>query len=516
MASSYALEELILPYDPVVEVYLNQAGIVPAMDGEDMRIPHTLQTTLFLRSQGYEAPAPVLTQYEFPASKPAFQAQRTTVAMMTTEPRNYVLNGIGTGKTRCVLWAFDYLRQEGLAKKLLVQAPISTLTRVWERELWQEFPHLAYSVLYGTKEKRLKALAEDADIYIVNHDGVNVIADELELRADIDCIAIDELSVYRNGSARRTQVARDLSKSRYWVWGLTGSPIPKSVCDVWGQCTVVTPWTVPKYFSHLRQNLQRKAGPFKWENRDGAEEKAIAYMKPSIRFTLSDIVELPEKVMQYVPVPLGKKQKEVYDAMRTQALALIGNQQVDALNAGAVLSKLLQIALGWVYTRDKQVIELDNQERIQTIVDYVDACTRKVIVFVPFLSALAGISNALAANDISTRVVSGSVNKKQRDEIFAEFQDGREVKVLVAHPQCMAHGLTLTAADTVIWGGPVTSLEVFIQANGRITRVGQEFKQLIAMIGGTRVEQKLYSLLGDNEQVQNRFLEIVEDASRLD
>lgn len=516
MDSAYAVQELSLPYDATVEAYLSQAGMVPGRDGDDMLVPHTLQTTLFLRSQGYEAPAPALTQYDFPASKPAFQAQRVTVGMMTTEPRDYVLNGIGTGKTRCVLWAFDYLRREGLAKKLLVQAPISTLTRVWERELLMEFPELTYKVLYGTKEKRIKALAEDVDIYIINHDGVNVIADELALRADIDCIAIDELSVYRNGSARRTRVARELSKTRYWVWGLTGSPIPKSVCDVWGQCTVVTPWTVPKYFSHLRQNLCYMAGPFKWEPRDGAEEKALSYMKPSIRFTLSDVVELPTKVIQYVPVPLGKKQKEVYDAMRTQALAMVGTQQVDALNAGAVLSKLLQIAIGWVYTRDKQIIELDNYERVQTIVDYVDACTRKVIVFVPFISALAGIGNALLANDIDTRIVSGNTPKSKRDEIFGEFQDGREVKALVAHPACMAHGLTLTAADTVVWGGPVTSLETFMQANGRISRVGQEFKQLIAMIGGTRVEQKLYTLLADNEQVQGRFLELVEEASRLD
>lgn len=516
MDSQDAEFELTLPYDASVEAVLVQAGIVPAMDGDDMRFPHTLQTTLFLRSQGYEAPAPVLTQYEFPASKPAFQVQKVTVGMMTTEPRGYVLNGIGTGKTRCVLFAFDYLKSVGLARKMLVQAPVSTLTNVWERELLMEFPQLTYAVLYGSKEKRLKALAEDVDIYIINHDGINVIADELTLRADIDCIAIDELGVYRNGSARRTQLAREMSKTRYWVWGLTGSPINKSVCDVWGQCTVVTPWTVPKYFSHMRQNLCYKDGPFKWKARDGAEEKALTYMKPSIRFTLDDVEELPAKVIQYVPVPLGKKQKEVYNAMRSQALAMVGSQQIDALNAGAVLSKLLQIAIGWVYTRDKQTIHLDNEERIQTVVDYVDACTRKVIVFVPFISALSGFGNALVANDIDTRIVSGSTPKKQRDEIFSEFQDGPDIKALVAHPACMAHGLTLTAADTIVWGGPVTSLDTFMQANGRITRVGQLHKQLIVMLGGTRVEQKLYTLLAENEQVQGRFLELVEEATRLD
>jgi hypothetical protein len=419
-----------------------------------------------------------------------------------------------TGKTRCVLWAFDYLQSIGKATRMLVFAPISTLTRVWARELMLEFSHLKYNIIYGDKKKRLKLLSEDVDVYIINHDGTAVIADELAKRDDIDVFAIDELSVYRNGDAKRTKLLRSLAKSRYWVWGLTGSPMPRDVTDVWGQCTIVTPHTVPKYYSHLRQTLCYRAGPFKWEARDGAIEKALSYMSPSVRFTLDDVTELPPKVIQYVEVPMGPKQKVVYDAMRRSALALIDSQEIDALNAGAVMSKLLQIALGWVYTRDKQAIQLDNQDRIQTIVDFVDGCQRKVIVFVPFKSGIAGISAALSANDIDHRVVTGDTPMSERNETFSLFQDSAFVKVLLAHPQCMAHGLTLTAADTIVWAGPVTSLETFMQANGRITRVGQMHKQLIAMIGGTTVERKLYELLGRNEAVQNKFLQLVEEASR--
>src|SRR6185312_7843625 len=110
------------------------------------------------------------------------------------------------------------------------------------------------------------------------------------------------------------------------------------VCDVWGQATIITPHTVPKYFTHLRQDLCYKAGPFKWEAKDGAVERAFQMLQPSVRFALKDVTELPDVVLQYVEVPLGREQKRVYEAMRGKALALIGSQQIDALNAGAVLS----------------------------------------------------------------------------------------------------------------------------------------------------------------------------------
>lgn len=507
------IHTLTIARDDRIKNMLEQSDIKVTFESSNMVLPHNLQTTLFLRSEGYDVAAPVLSQYDFPSpsGKKAFETQRQTVAMMTTEPKDYVLNGIGTGKTRCVLWAYSFLKRERLANKLIVFAPISTLIRTWAREIMMHFPDLTYAVVYGERAKRSKELAKNVDVYIINHDGYLVLEDELLLRPDIDCIAIDELAFFRNGGANRTKHLAAFVRQRYWAWGLTGSPTPKSVTDIWGQCQIVTPWTVPKYFSHLRTDLQYKNGPFKWKNRDGAEERAVSMMRPSIRFTLDDVVELPPKVLQFVEAPLSKQQKRIYDAMRTKSMVLIKGKKIDALNAGAVLSKLLQIALGYVYTREGQVVTLDNKHRVQTIVDFVDGCDRKVLVFMPFKSALAGYSLAFAANDIDHCVISGDTPMGMRTQYFNDFQDTDRYKVILCHPACLAHGLTLTAASTCIWGGPVTSLDTFIQANGRITRVSQEYKQLIAMVGGTKAEKRIYDLLGNNERVQDRFLELVEE-----
>ena len=446
--------------------------------------------------------------YKFPAN--AFHVQRVTATLLIENTRAYVLNDLGTGKTRSVLFAYDALRELGRASKMLVICPLSGMTRTWLREIRLFFPHLRASVLHGTKRAREQKLLSESDIYIINHDGVGVVFDSLMLREDIDVVCVDEIAGYRNGRALRTKTLREYVRSRTYVWGLTGSPIPRAVTDVWGPCSCLTPNTVPKWFTVFRDQLMLKINQFRWEAKPHAEERAVACMQPSVRFRLDEVVELPPRVINYYDASLSSQQEHIYNAMRQQALALIGQDKVDALNAGAILSKLLQIAIGYVYTREGKTVALDNTPRLQLILDLIDSASEKVILFAPFKSAVAALSVMLDNNSLSHAVVTGDTSTKQRDVIFTEFQDTPKYKVLLAHPACMAHSLTLTSASTTIWAGPVTSLETFTQANGRTFRVGQRHKTLVAMIGGTPMERRIYKLLGANEKLQNHFLSIVE------
>jgi SNF2 family DNA or RNA helicase len=431
--------------------------------------------------------------------------------MLTTNTRAYVLNELGTGKTRCALWSYDFLRLQGLANTLLVIAPLSALLRTWGNEIMKEFPGLRYEILHGSKEQRLKRLDNtNANVYIINHDGVEVILPELLARKDIDVVVIDELGVYRNGNSKRTKIVRVLAREKAWVWGLTGAPIPHAVTDVWGPCSIITPNTVPFYFSSFRAQLMLKKGPFTWVPKPHSEEQAVSCMRPSVRYTLDEVTELPLRVMNYYEADLTDKQMQVYLGMQQKAIALIGENKIDAMNAGAVLNKLLQIALGWVYTRDGTVVSLGNTPRLQLIVDLIDGTEQKVILFAPYKSAIAALSKMLEANKIDHGIVTGEVPLRERNIVFSRFQDTTQYKVLLAHPSCMAHALTLTAAASIIWAGPVTSLDTFTQANARIYRVGQEHRTLIAMIGGTRAEKHIYQILGSNEKLQNNFLKIVE------
>jgi SNF2 family DNA or RNA helicase len=480
---------------------------------ELLLVNHGIDETKLLRNVGFDVPAPILTHYDFEGGSP-FDVQRKTCAMLTMNQRAYVLNGMGTGKTKSALWAWRYLNRVGAAQKLLVVAPLSTLNFTWAKEIFQTLPGVNIQVLHGTKAKRLQKLGDmNADVYIVNHDGLGVVADALADRSDIDTVVLDELAVYRNGTSTRTKVTKKVTANRKWVWGMTGSPTPNAPTDAWAQCSIVTPHTVPRYFNRFRDEVMRRLTQYKWVPKDDAVDRVFEVMSPAVRFTLEDVAELPDLVERVVDVEMGAKQTKVYKQMEEHAFAAVASQEITAVNAGVVLNKLLQISLGYVYSNEKGVVALDNDERLNAIVDIVNSTDRKVIVFAPFVHALEGIAKRLTSEGYDTRQVSGDTPKGERDEVFNLFQNTRAIKVIAAHPQCMSHGLTLTAADTIVWAAPITSLEIFLQANARIRRVGQSHKQQIIMLQGSKVEKRAYARLRAKEQVQNLLLEMFEEAS---
>jgi SNF2 family DNA or RNA helicase len=256
-----------------------------------------------------------------------------------------------------------------------------------------------------------------------------------------------------------------------------------------------------------------KVSDFTYVPKADAVDRAFQALQPAVRYSLDDVVELPECIERTVDVVMGPKQGKVYKALVDDCYAKIQTQEVTAANAGVVMSKLLQVATGWVYARDGSTITFDNQSRIDALIDAVEATDRKVLIFVPFKHALAGISAALIKEGIEHAVVSGDTPAGERANIFNLFQNTSKFKAIAAHPQCLAHGITLTAADTIIWFGPVTSLEIYDQANARIRRVGQKHKQLVLKFQGSPVEKKIYKLLADHQMVQNQLLELFENAS---
>ena len=478
-------------------------------------VPHRPAESYMLRKMNYDIPSPILTNYSWPhpQSQPPFEAQKKMAAMITMNNRSYNLSGMGVGKTRSILWSFDYLKLNNIVDKMLVVAPLSTLKFTWHREIFATLPHRKAVVLHGTREKRLQALKEEADIYIVNHDGVKVIVDALTARKDINMLALDEAAVYRNGQSQRNKTMRILAKKFEWVVGMTGAPIPTLPTDAWGIAQIVTPNTVPKYFKGFRDELMIRVNTFKWVSKPDATDRAFKALQPAVRFTLDDVVELPEAIYRTVDVELGSTQAKVYKELALHCFAQLKQGEVTAANAGAALNKLLQVSTGYVYTADKSTAVLDNDKRIEALVDAVLANDQKVMVFVPFKHALAGISHALKNEGIDHACVSGDTSPTERGEIFNLFQNTSKYHVLAAHPQCLAHGLTLTAANCIIWFSPTLSLETYDQANMRIRRVGQKSRQLYIHFQGTPVERRAYQMLQNKQNIQTELLSLFEEAT---
>jgi SNF2 family DNA or RNA helicase len=509
---------------PIIVSKVNKSLVVPATnsvlnlfpDAVSLReksmviVPHDLRSTIMLKHVGFHIPNPMLTYYDWCDGKP-FAIQKATCAMLTMNPHAYVLNDMGTGKTRAALWTWDYLNKERYAQKLLVVAPLSTLNFVWAREAFATIPHRKVVVLHGSRQQRIDRLNDpDADIFVINHDGLRVIEKELSERKDIDALILDELSAYRNQSDRSKKM-RLFAERFPWCWGLTGAAMPNAPTDVWAQCRIVTPATVPKYFRQARDMLMLRKNQFLWLPKPDAVETAFKMMRPSVRYKLDDVIELPEVISRTMDVELSPEQKKIYDRMVREFRVLVQEKVITAVNAGVAMSKLLQVACGYVYTTNPDYVTLDSTPRQTVLLEIIEETERKLLVFVPYRHALAGLSELLTSEKVDHAVVHGGTS--DRDQIFNLFQNTDRYRVLLAHPKCLAHGLTLTAASTVIWYSPTPSLELYIQANARIRRVGQAHKQQVIHLQSTPIERRISKLLQHKQTVQDKFLAMMEEAT---
>ena len=412
-----------------------------------------------------------------------------------------------TGKTLSTLWASDYLMRQGAVQKAVIVCTKSTMSSVWLDEVRQNFLSRRKAVvLTGTRERRLKLLAEDADFYIVNHDGLKVIADALAKRTDINLWIYDEAGEIRNPQSQRHKVFAKLVKPTDWMWLLTGTPCPKDPTDVWGLAKLLGSKKIPQYFTAFRNQLMMQITQYKWIPKPGAFEMAYEALTPSIRFKKSDCLDLPPVTYTTLMAEMTKEQRDAYEAMRRELVAEVKGVQVTAAHAATKLIKLLQISLGIIIDEFGEGYSIDCSDRLNTCTELVDETENNVIIFVPFTKALDMVAKHLRDKGNHVEIVDGRTSDTERKRIFGEFQNAPGKRILVAHPKTAAHGLTLTRADLTIWYGPITDLGVFEQANNRMDRPGQKNHMTIACIASNPLELELYSALKTKQQMQNTIL----------
>lgn len=511
--------KVVIPYRADVEQLLAPAAQRFEHDGVwYLAVPHTVDAVRLLRNLGLNVPSPIQYYYDWRGGVP-FDSQRVTADMCSIARRAYVLSEMGVGKTRAVLFAYDYLRREGLANKLLVVAPLSTLTTVWENEIFENFPHLKTVVLYGhSKKKRQQLLALPADVYVINHDGVEVLHSDLFGRTDIDSLVIDELAAYRNSRTNRWKNLEPIVARSVYAWGLTGSPTPNAPTDAFGQSKLLTPSLSGYSFKRFKDSTMRQVSAFRWVERDEATSIVHSIMQPAVRFTRDQCFDLPPTTYSTRAITLSPESAKHYKKMHDDLATQIRNKEITAANEGVKLSKLLQISAGFAYDADGRGVYCGGVERFREIFEVIEEASGKVIVFSPFryfVELLGATAARLAVGNpkFSVAVIHGGTSQATRTQAFADFQRTPSPRILVAHPATMAHGLTLTAANTVLWASPCTSLELYEQANARITRAGQGQNTHIVHIAGSKVEQNVYARLRRKAALQGALLELFRDST---
>lgn len=480
-------------------------------------VPHRPDETRVLRNLGFDVPDPMPIHYDWPKVSgryDPFAAQRDTASFLTMNSRAFCLNGMGTGKTNSALWAYDYLRRTKQVKKVLVVCPLSTMERTWADSVFNTFSHLDAVVLHGTRDRRIKLLKQDVDVYIINIDGLASIKTELAKRPDIDLIVVDELALARNSGTDRWKILNEICNKQTTrrVWGMTGSPTPNAPTDAWAQCKLVTPDNpnVPKYFSAFRDKVMRQLTQFKWAARPDANDTIYQMMQPAIRFSLDDCTDLPEQTFITREVELTPEQKKAYKDMLSKLATDYQGGQILAVNEAVKANKLIQIACGVAYGTGGEEIVIPSKPRLDVVKEIIEESEGKVIVFVPLTGALESVASELR-KEFTVETVHGGTSKNERDRIFGEFQRNDEPRVLVANAAAMSHGLTLTAATTIVWYAPVHSNETYEQACARVRRPGQTKTTVIVHIAGTDVERRVYKRLQDKQSMQGLLLEMMKE-----
>jgi len=450
-----------------------------------------------------------LSEYEWPRPHgfTPFEHQKTTAEFLTTNNKAFCFNEQGTGKTASVIWAIDYLMQRGLVKRVLVICPLSIMKSAWQNDLFKFAIHRTVSVAHGSAKKRKEIINAGSEFVVINFDGVGIVKSEL-LKGGFDLIVVDEASAYKNAQTERWKDLRDLTKVIRGLWMLTGTPAAQSPVDAYGLAKLVNPNGIPMFFGQFRDNVMIKVGQYRWLPRPESKHIVHKALQPAIRFEKKQCLDLPPVTFVDRDAPLSPQQIKYYNVLKKQMLIEADGEEISAVNAAVQINKLLQISGGAVYTDTGEVLEFDVSARLNAVQEVIEESSQKVLVFVPFTHTIELLEKHLNKHGISCEVINGSVSVNKRSALVQQFQDNPYPKVLIIQPQAASHGLTLTAADTIIWYAPCSSVETYLQANARIDRPGQVNPMTIVHITGSPIETKMYAHLRGNIAHHTKIIDL--------
>ena len=460
-----------------------------------------------LKTLNIKAPSPIEGRYKWTGKHKPFDHQKVTAGFLTMNKRSFCFNEQGTGKTASAIWASDYLLQQKIIKRVLVICPLSIMDSAWRDDLFTFATHRTVSVAHGASAKRKKIIEEGSEYVIINYDGVAIVSDEIK-KGGFDLVIVDEATHYKNAQTTRWKTLNKLINEDTWLWMMTGTPAAQSPTDAYGLAKMANPRSVPRFFGSFKDQVMHRVSQFTWRPKPDATEVVFKALQPAIRFTKEECLDLPPMVYAKREVELTRQQKKYYKQLKDKMVMDITGMEVTAINAAVSLNKLLQISAGAVYTDDGSTLEFDIKHRYKVLREVIDESSQKILVFVPFRHVIDILTDKLRSEGITTDVIRGDVSAPKRTQIFRTFQSTSDPKVLVIQPQAAAHGVTLTAANTVVWWGPTSSLETYEQANARVHRSGQVHKSTVVQLQGSAAEKHVYRLLDKRINVHAKLIDL--------
>ncbi|WP_419890716.1 DEAD/DEAH box helicase [Paenibacillus xylanexedens] len=383
---------------------------------------------------------------------------------------------MGLGKTVSTLTAIDQLLNDYFeAEKVLVIAPLRVADDTWAREIhkWDHLGHLRISKVLGSVDQRRKALKSDADIWVINRENVEWLVGEYGSKWPFDTVVIDELSSFKNHQSKRFKALRRIRPMIKRLIGLTGTPAPNSLLDLWSPVYLLDQGerlgkTITAYRDRYFLPGERSGHVvYNWKQKKESEDRIYeAISDIAVSMKAEDWLELPERIDRTVTVRLAGKAAELYKKLELELLIEYADADVVAQTAAVLSNKLLQMASGAVYDEDRGVKQI-HDAKLDALEDVIEAANGKpVMVFYNFQHSLSRIQQRFPQAQILRK------GKDGNEDIRAWNND--EIPLLLLHPKSAGHGLNLqeSSCRTVVWFDQIWSLEEDQQANARVHRQG--------------------------------------------
>lgn len=435
----------------------------------------------------------------------------------------------GGRKTSITLAAFSLLKQQRVVKTMLVIAPLRVCRQVWRQEgaKWSEFRSLKFSLLHGSKKD--EALKADADVYLINPEGVPWLCKKFTGRQlPYDIVTIDELTKFKNHQSERSKALRPRIDRVQWKWGLTGSLAPNGYMDLFGQQLLLDGGAaLGRYITHYRdQYFQLDYNGFDYNLMPGAERRIVAKLAPYwMNVDESDYAQLPMLVDNPIMLDLDKPSRAIYDRMKKAMIAELPGGVITAANQAACYSKLSQMANGAVYDEMRKVNHIHDLklDAIEELLEELNG--EPLLVGYEFnhdldrLRERFGVVDKVTGKKIIPYLGKGTT-AAQEDAWIAAWNRG-ELPLLCAHPASAGHGLNMQEANAynVAWFGITWDFELYDQFIRRVRRDGNQAVRVFnhLLIVRDSLDEIKLAALGDKDMTQGRLLhalnhEILRDA----
>lgn len=440
--------------------------------------------------------------------------QKYATEFIVTHPVAAVILQMGLGKTVCTLDAINQLMYDSFEiRKVLVIAPLRVAKVTWSDEIrkWRNLSHLRYSIAVGTEKERVAALNADADIYIINRENVQWLVEKSGVPFEYDMVVIDELSSFKNWNSKRFKAFMKVRPRVKRVVGLTGTPSPNGMMDLFAQFKCLDMGArLGRFITQYRNCYfvpDRMNGQivYSYRLRPGAEKQIYDKISDiTISMKALDHLKMPELIENRYPVYMDEKEAAMYDELRSDLiLPYKEDEAITAANAAALSGKLCQMANGAVYSEGGDTVHIHDR-KLEALEDIIEAAQGPILLCYWFKHDLERIEKKLQELKVS-------FDRITTEDSIRKWNAGK-LDVGLIHPASAGHGLNLQeSGNVIVWFGLTWSLELYQQTNARLWRQGQKSKTVVVqhIVTAATIDEDILDALTSKDASQNRLINAV-------